>query len=68
MLVPEANADMFDDYNFDHASNRIHIERAFRMLVNKWAISWHPLDVKFERRIPLINFCFIRIICVLIEE
>ena len=58
MLVPDFDTGNFDNYNFEHSSNRMHIECAFGMLVNKWAILWHPLNAKFERRVPLINACF----------
>ena len=58
MLVPDFDVANFDNYNFEHSSNRMHIECAFGMLVNKWATLWHPLDVKFSRRAPLINACF----------
>ena len=58
MLVPDFDVANFDNYNFEHSSNRMHIECAFGMLVNKWAMLWHPLDVKFSRRVPLINACF----------
>ena len=58
MLVPASRSDSFDDCNFEQSSNRMHIECAFGMLVNKWATLWQPLKVKFQRRVPLINSCF----------
>ena len=56
MLVPDPNVANYD--NFEQSSNRMHIECAFGMLVNKWPILWRKIDVKFERRVPLINACF----------
>ena len=38
MLIPSTDYMNYDNCNFEHSSNRIHIEYAFRMLVNKWAI------------------------------
>ena len=58
MLVPDADVGAFDNYNYQQSSNRMHIECAFSILINKWAILWHPLNVKFKRRVPLINACF----------
>ena len=58
MLVPDSNVSSYDDYNFEQSSNRMCIECAFGMLVKKWAISWSPISVKFERQVPLINACF----------
>ena len=58
MLVPDPNLGNYDNYNFEQSSNRMHIECAFGMLVNKWPILWRRIDVKFERRVPLINACF----------
>ena len=58
MLVPDPNVANYDNYNFEQSSNRMHIECAFGMLVNKWPILWRKIDVKFERRVPLINACF----------
>ena len=53
MLAPD-----FDTGNSEQSSNAMHIECAFGMLVNKWAMLCHQLDVKFSRRVPLINACF----------
>ena len=58
MLVPDSDFGVFDNYNYQQSSNRMHIECAFGMLINKWAILWHPLNVKFKRCVPLINACF----------
>ena len=58
MLIPDADVNNYDNYNFEQSSNRMHIECAFGLLVNKWAILWKPLDIKFIRRVPLINACF----------
>ena len=54
MLVPGSD----EDYNFGQSSNRMPTECSFGMLVNKWAILWHSLNVKFERRVTLINSYF----------
>ena len=58
MLVPDPNVANYDNYNFEQSSNRMHIECAFGMLVNKWPNLWRKIDAKFERRVPLINACF----------
>ena len=49
MLVPDSNFSVFDNYNFQHSSNRMHIECSFGMLIKKWPILLHPLNVKFNR-------------------
>lgn len=46
-----------DDFNFEHSSLRMCIERAFGMLIRRWGILWRPLEVKFERRAKLISAC-----------
>lgn len=58
MLVPSTDFNNYDNCNFEHSSNRTRIKCAFRILVSKWPILWHKLDVKFERCMPLINACF----------
>ena len=35
MLIPDASKSNCDNYDFEHSSNRTHIECTFRMLVNK---------------------------------
>ena len=58
VVVPDKDFANFDNFNFEQSSNRMPIECAFVILVNKWAMSWHPLNVSFHRRVPLANSCF----------
>ena len=68
MLVPYLNVGNYDSCNFEQSSSRIHIEYAFGMLVNKWHVVWRRFDVKFERRVPLINPYFVSTIFVLVGK
>ena len=58
MLLPDPNVGNYDNYNFEQSSNRMHIECAFDMLVNKRPVLWRFIDAKCERRVTLINACF----------
>ena len=66
MIVPSGDPDM-DDFDFHQSSNRMAIECAFGMIVRRWGILWRPLEMKFDRRAPLIgaiirlhNYCIDR--------
>jgi hypothetical protein len=69
MVTPYKNvrAGPKDDFNFFHSQLRINIERAFGILVKKWAILQKPLSCKMsmEKQIALTmalcqlhNYCF----------
>ena len=66
MIVPSGDPDL-DDFDFHQSSNRMAIECAFGMIVRRWGILWRPLEMRFDRRAPLIgaiirlhNFCIDR--------
>ena len=46
-----------DNFDYHQSSNRVAIERAFGMLVKRWAILWKPLAMRFDRRAPVIGAC-----------
>ena len=46
-----------DDFDFHQSSNRMPIECAFGILVQRWGILWRPLRCRFDRRAPLIGAC-----------
>lgn len=46
-----------DDFNYEKSMMRMNIERAFGELVRRWGILWRPLEMKFERRAPIIEVC-----------
>ena len=58
VVVRDKDFANFDHFKFEQSSNRVPIERAFGVLVNKWATLWCPLNMSFHRRAPLINSCF----------
>ena len=62
MLVPDPNVINYENNNFEQSSNRMHIKCAFGIMVKKWPILWHLINVKFERRVQLIMSVFICII------
>ena len=46
-----------DDFDYHQSSNRMPIECAFGILVQRWGILWRPLRCRFDRRAPLIGAC-----------
>ena len=54
MVTPSGIDDVFD---FEQSSNRMPIECAFGILVQRFPILHRPLRVKFARRAPLIAAC-----------
>ena len=54
MIVPSGFHDVFD---FEQSSNRMPIECAFGILIQRFAVLYRPLRVDFERRAPLIAAC-----------
>ena len=54
MITPSGIDDAFD---FEQSSNRMPIECAFGILIQRWGILYRPLRVRFNRRAPLIAAC-----------
>ena len=46
-----------DDFDYPQSSNRMAIECAFGILVQRWGVLWRPLRCRFDRRAPLIGAC-----------
>ena len=58
VVVPDEDFGTFDNFNFEQSSNRMPIECALGILVNKWETLWHPLNVSLHCRVPLTNSYF----------
>ena len=56
MITPSGLSHL-DAFDFHQSSNRVCIECAFGILVRRWAILWKPLQMRFDRRAPLIGAC-----------
>jgi hypothetical protein len=56
MIVPMNES----DFDFYQSSNRMVIECAFGVLVRRWGVFWRPLEVRFDRRAPLVG-CAMRL-------
>lgn len=54
MVVPSGYN---DDFDFEQSSNRMPIECAFGLLIQRFGCLYRPLRVKFVRRAPLISAC-----------
>lgn len=56
-LITPAGDAASTDFDYHQSSNRVVIERAFGVLVRRWAVLWKPLQVRFDRRAPLVGAC-----------
>ena len=56
MLCPKKGADVF---NYLQSSQRIHIERAFGILMSRWGILWRPLRCSLRRAQRIIAGCML---------
>ena len=46
-----------DDFDYHQSSNRMPIECAFGILLQRWGVLWRPLRCRFDRRAKLIGAC-----------
>ena len=56
MICPSALPE-HDDFDWHQSSDRMAIECAFGILVQRWGVLWRPLRCRFNRRAPLIGAC-----------
>lgn len=57
MITPSGGGADLDAFDYHQSSNRVAIERAFGMLIRRWAILWKPLAMRFDRRAPVVGAC-----------
>ena len=48
-----------DAFNYFQSSQRIHIERAFGMLVARWGVLWRPMRCTLERATHIVRACMV---------
>ena len=56
-LVCPSTLPEHDDFDYHQSSNRMPIECAFGVLVQRWGILWRSLRCRFDRRAQLIGAC-----------
>ena len=58
MITPSGGGGVgWDTFDYHQSSNRVAIERAFGMLIRRWAVLWKPLAMRFDRRAPVVGAC-----------